>query len=70
MYIRHIDKQLDKRTLCFQLKQTRIEYDADQLELINQQKRRESQAHLVNLNEDPMLAGVVVHILNDGIRAS
>jgi pSer/pThr/pTyr-binding forkhead associated (FHA) protein len=48
------------------LKQTRIEYDANQLELINQQKKRESQPHLVNLNEDPMLSGVVIHILNDG----
>ncbi|XP_062501904.1 kinesin-like protein KIF28 isoform X2 [Corticium candelabrum] len=48
------------------LRQTRIEYDAKQLEVLNQQKQRESQPHLVNLNEDPMLSGVVVHILNEG----
>lgn len=64
-----IDQRIES-AMCVQLRQTRIEYDAKQLELIKQQRERESQSHLVNLNEDPMLSGVVIHMLKDGMSSS
>eukprot|EP00118_Oscarella_pearsei_P011068 m.71435 g.71435 ORF g.71435 m.71435 type:complete len:1006 (+) comp35741_c0_seq3:25-3042(+) len=48
------------------LKRTQAEYNADEVEMMKRQKLKESEPQLVNLNEDPMLSGAVVHILKEG----
>ncbi|XP_065828144.1 kinesin-like protein KIF28 [Oscarella lobularis] len=48
------------------LKHTQDESAADEAETLKTKRMKETEPQLVNLNEDPLLSGVIVHILKKG----
>lgn len=60
--VQNLDDSSDNSSWFFQLAAA----NAESMTAVETAHRKDQEPHLMNLNEDPMLSGVVFHYLKDG----